>query len=75
MEKISTGVSQGTVFFSDFINDLVLFIETITLYKYADDNTMYSSDKNTNIVIDWLRHDFAIITAWFYENYMVLNTM
>ena len=75
MEKISTGVSQGPVFFSDFINDLVLFIETITLYKYADDNTMYSSDKNTNTVIDWLRHDFAIITAWFYENYMVLNTM
>ena len=52
MEKISTGVSQGLVFFSDFINDLVLFIETITLYKYADDNTMYSSDKNANIVID-----------------------
>ena len=75
MEKISTGVSQGLVFFSDFINDLVLFIETITLYKYADDNIMYSSDKNANIVIDWLRHDFAIITAWFYENYMVLNTM
>ena len=51
-KKISTGVSQGPAFFSDFINDLVLFIETTTFYKYAGDNTMHSSDKNANIVID-----------------------
>ena len=30
-------------------------------------------DKNSNIVISRLRHDFAIISEWFYENYMVLN--
>ena len=29
--------------------------------------------KITTIVINRLRHDFAIISAWFYENYMVLN--
>ena len=34
---------------------------------------MYSSDKNANIVIGRLRHDFAIISEWFYENYTVLN--
>ena len=34
---------------------------------------MYSSDKNSNIVISRLRHDFAIVSEWFYENYMVLN--
>ena len=34
---------------------------------------MYSSDKNSNIVISRLRHDFAIISEWFYENCMVLN--
>ena len=34
---------------------------------------MYSSDKNSNTVISGLRHDFAIISEWFYENYMVLN--
>ena len=34
---------------------------------------MYSSDKNSNTVISRLRHDFAIISEWFYENYIVLN--
>ena len=34
---------------------------------------MYSSEKSANIVIDRLRHDFALISEWFYENYMVLN--
>ena len=34
---------------------------------------MYSSDKNSNIVINRLTNDFAIISEWFYENYMVLN--
>ena len=31
---------------------------------------MYSSDKNANIAINTLRHDFVIISEWFYENYM-----
>ena len=55
------------------MNEIFLFIETTTLCNYADDNTMYSLDKNSNIVISGLRHDFAIISEWFYENYLVLN--
>ena len=34
---------------------------------------MYSSGKYSNIVISRLRHDFAIISEWFYEKCMVLN--
>ena len=29
----------------------------LKLLHYADDNAMYSSDKNANIVINRLRHD------------------
>ena len=50
------------------------FIETIALCSYEDNNTMYSSDKDPNIVISRFRHDLAIISEWFYENFMVLNT-
>ena len=76
-QKISTGVPQGSILrpllSNIFINALFLFIETTSLCNYADNNTMYSSDKNVNIVIKRLRHDFAIISKWFYENYMILN--
>ena len=34
---------------------------------------MYSLNKNSNIVITRLRHDFAITSKWLYKNYMILN--
>ena len=76
-QKISTGVPQvsilGPLFFNSLINNLFLFIETTALCNYADGSIMQYSDKNSNIVISRLRHDFAIISEWFYENYMVFN--
>ena len=76
-QRILTGVPQGSIFgplfFNILINDLFLFLETTTLCNYADDNTMYFWDKNSNIVISSFRHDFEIISKWFYEHCMVLN--
>ena len=42
-------------------------------HNYPDDNILYSADKNVNIVISRLRRNVAIMSEWFYENYMVLN--
>ena len=60
-------------YYLTFLLMIFLFIETTTLYNYADDSTMHSSHNNTNIVISRLRHDFAILSEWFYKSYMVLN--
>ena len=69
MQKISTDVAQGTILglllFNIFINELFLFIETTTLCNNADNNTMYSSDKNSNKMFSRLKHDFPIISEWF----------
>ena len=67
------GSILGISFLNIFINHPFLFIETTTLCSYANGNTMCSFDKNSNIVIRRLRHNFAIISEWLYENYMVLN--
>ena len=77
MAKDLKSVPQGSILVLLFLNILnflfFFYIETTTLCNYVDDNNMYSSDKNSNIVISILRHDFAIISEWFYENQMVLN--
>ena len=70
---MSQGSILGFILSNIFISDLFLFIETNIPRNYADINTMYYLNKNTNIVISRLRHDFAIISKQFYESYIVLN--
>ena len=72
-QKVFQGSILGPLLFNIFIHYLFLFIETTAICKYADDKAVYSSGKNANIMINRLRHDFAIILKWFYENYMVLK--
>ena len=45
------------------------------LKHYVEDNTMYSFDKNDNIVINSFRHDFAIISEWFYKSFTLIDAI
>ena len=57
-----------------FINDPVLFIMETMLSNYADDNNLFSVGKDINKVTGTLAEDFGIVTHWFYENFMALNS-
>ena len=59
----------GPLLFNILINDLFLFIE----YYILNIICCILQEKNANIRISRLRHDFAIISEWFYENYIVLK--
>ena len=69
-KNFSTGMPQGSnltsLFFNIFLLIVSFFLLKIQLFA-TDDNTIYSSDENANIVINRLRQDFVIILEWFYK--------
>ena len=68
--KIFDGITQGSLLdpllFNIFIKDIFLFSQKCDLTN--------ESDKRVSTIINSLRHDFTILSKWFYNNFMVLNT-
>ena len=77
-KSVTAGVPQGSIdgplLFNLFINDLVLFLTETMLSNYADDNNLFTIGRDLNKVKDTLAKDFGIVTNWFYENFLVLNS-
>ena len=77
-EKIISGVPQGsvlgTLLVNNFLNDLFLLAENSDLSTYGDHNTLYIYGNDLEKVKQTLRQDFEIVTKWFYEKYLVLNS-
>ena len=69
-ENICWGPTSIYIRSAIFINDIFLFLQKCDLANYADDSTMYTSEKRVSTIIDSLRHEFTIlngftITSWF----------
>ena len=75
--RIKTGVPQGSILgpllFNIFINDIFLFVEKSKICNYADDNTLFPCEENFDLVYEKLRSDFAILSKWYFDNFLVLN--
>ena len=67
------GSILGLLLFNIFLNDIFLSLQKCDLANYADDSTLYTSDKSISNIMNSLSHDFTILSKWFYNNFMVLN--
>ena len=73
---ILSGVTQssilGPILFNIFINDLFLFIKDVELANFADDNTIYAT-RNNKELIKVLEKETKSATDWFKINDMIVN--
>ena len=74
--ELLIGVPQGSVlgplFFNLFINDLFFVVKT-NICNYTDDNTLYTSDMNLDIMMNKLECAAKNAIEWFSFNGMNLN--
>ena len=70
------GVPQGSAlsptFFNVHINDLFYHIKQANLNAYADDEQLYSSDKDLELNTR-LEHELGIANSWYERNDMIVN--
>ena len=77
LREVTAGVPRvsidGSLLFNLFINDLLLFICFGALSNYADDNDLFATGTDIQIINQMLLSDFRTVNSWFYENFMILN--
>ena len=72
LDCVPQGSILGPLLFNIFLNDIFLSLQKCDLANYADDSTLYTSDKSISNM-NSLSHDFTILSKWFHNNFMVLN--
>ena len=60
--------------FNIHLCDLFYFLENIDIASYADDNTLYSAQKNREIVINTTETSPQVLFDWFTDNFMKANS-
>ena len=72
------GVPQGSILgpllFNIHLCDMFYFLENTDIASYADDNTLYSAQKNRETVINTIETSSQVLFDWFSDNFMKANS-
>ena len=75
--ELKFGVPQGSILgpllFNIFINDIFYFIKETKIANYADDNAIYTVDRNIDDLLKILQGETSLILYWFRINEMKSN--
>ena len=76
-KKVTHGTPQGSclgpLLFLIFCNDLHQNLTYLSCIQFADDTTLYITNKNLRVLKACIEHDLSIITDWFGANSLTLN--
>ena len=76
-EPVNIGTPQGSclgpLIFLVFNNDLHKVVENCSTILFADDTTLYVSNKNTTYLKWCIEHDISLLLDWFRANKLTLN--
>ena len=67
-KDLPLGSVLGPLLFNIFLNDLFYFINRANLSNYADDNQIYFSDRDPEMVRFVINGDLAVASRWFDDN-------
>ena len=65
---------MGSILFNIFLSDLFLVAKDVNFASYVDDNTVYQSGRNVDVVINDLQLSAEKLFRWFSDNQIKGNT-
>ena len=78
-QKITCGVPQGSILgpllFSLYVNDLATVSNAFWSVLFADDNSLFISGKDPEVMCDAINNDLAKIQEWLYCNKLSLSVL